>query len=148
MAAFTSGTGVFPYGFAATRRLPSSLSRSRNLSSRRSGGKPSTASAIASLEPRSVSRIRWSAGLAALGRLELNEGGAGGRRYVERLAATLTVHLLRSSGLSRRSPIPHKGGLAPRQIRRVLDYIEARQARHCERSIFLSNAAAPLSRTR
>jgi AraC family transcriptional regulator len=63
--------------------------------------------------------------LAALGRLELNEGGAGGRLYVEGLASALAVHLLRSSGLSRRSPIPHKGGLAPRQIRRVLDYIEA-----------------------
>jgi AraC family transcriptional regulator len=27
--------------------------------------------------------------------------------------------------LSRRSPLPHKGGLAPGQIRRVLEYIEA-----------------------
>jgi AraC family transcriptional regulator len=63
--------------------------------------------------------------LAALGRLELNEGGAGGRLYVEGLASALAVHLLRSSGLSRHSSIPHKGGLAPRQIRRVLDYIEA-----------------------
>ena len=63
--------------------------------------------------------------LAALGRLELNEGGAGGRLYIEGLASALAVHLLRSSGLSRRSLIPHKGGLAPRQIRRVLEYIEA-----------------------
>src|ERR1700730_8892087 len=63
--------------------------------------------------------------LAALGQLELNEGGAGGRLYLEGLASALAVHLLRSSGLSRRSPIRHKGGLAPRQIRRVLDYIEA-----------------------
>src|ERR1700688_1469137 len=44
--------------------------------------------------------------LAALGRLELNEGGAGGRLYVEGLASALAVHLLRSSRLSRRSPIP------------------------------------------
>jgi AraC family transcriptional regulator len=63
--------------------------------------------------------------LAALGRLEMNEGGAGGRLYVEGLAAALTVHLLRSSGLSRRSPIPHKGGLSPRQVRRILEYVEA-----------------------
>jgi AraC family transcriptional regulator len=63
--------------------------------------------------------------LAALGRHELNEGGGGGRLYLEGLASALAVHLLRSSGLSRRSLIPHKGGLAPRQIRRVLDYIEA-----------------------
>ena len=54
--------------------------------------------------------------LAALGRLEPNEGGAGGRLYVEGLASALAVHLLRSSGLSRHSSIPHKGGLAPRQI--------------------------------
>jgi hypothetical protein len=41
-----------------------------------------------------------------IGRLELNEGGAGGRLYVEGLASALAVHLLRSSRLSRRSPIP------------------------------------------
>jgi hypothetical protein len=58
MVAFTLETGVFPSGFAATRRLPSSLSRSKRLSSRRYGGKPSTASVIASSELRSVSRIR------------------------------------------------------------------------------------------
>jgi len=61
--------------------------------------------------------------LSALGRRELSEGGPGGRPYLEGLAAMLTVHLLRVS--SERSPIPHKGGLAPRQIRRVLDYIES-----------------------
>jgi AraC family transcriptional regulator len=66
--------------------------------------------------------------LAALGRLELNEGGAGGRLYLEGLASALAVHLLRSSGLSRRSLIPYKGGLPPRQIRRVLEYIEAHLA--------------------
>jgi len=37
----------------------------------------------------------------------------------------LTVHLLRSYGSPERSPIPHRGGLAPRQMRRVLDYIDA-----------------------
>ena len=37
----------------------------------------------------------------------------------------LTVHLLRSHGSSERPPIPHRGGLAPRQMRRVLDYIDA-----------------------
>src|SRR6202022_2070941 len=63
--------------------------------------------------------------LAALGRLELNEGGAGGRLYLEGIASALAVHLLRNSGLLRRLPIQHKGGLAPKQIRRVLDYIEA-----------------------
>jgi len=63
--------------------------------------------------------------LGALGRRELSEGGPGGRLYLEGLAAMLTVHLLRSYGSSERSPIPHRGGLAPRQVRRVLDYIDA-----------------------
>jgi AraC family transcriptional regulator len=66
--------------------------------------------------------------LAALGRLELNEGGPGGRLYLEGLAAALAIHLLRNSGLSRRSPIPYRGGLAPRQFRYVLEYIEAHLA--------------------
>ena len=63
--------------------------------------------------------------LGALGRRELSGGGPGGRLYLEGLAAMLTVHLLRSYGSSERSPIPHRGGLAPRQVRRVLDYIDA-----------------------
>jgi len=63
--------------------------------------------------------------LGALGRRELSEGGPGGRLYLEGLAAMLTVHLLRSYGSPERSPIPHRGGLAPRQVRRVLDYIDA-----------------------
>src|SRR5262249_56589227 len=45
--------------------------------------------------------------------------------YVEGLATMLTVHLPRSHGSSERPPIPHRGGLAPRQMRRVLDYIDA-----------------------
>jgi AraC family transcriptional regulator len=40
----------------------------------------------------------------------------------------LTVHLLRSYGSSERSPIPYRGGLAPRQMRRILDYIDAHLA--------------------
>jgi AraC family transcriptional regulator len=66
--------------------------------------------------------------LGGLGRRELSEGGAGGRLYLEGLATALTVHLLRSYGSSERSPIPHRGGLAPRQMRRVLDYIDAHLA--------------------
>ena len=63
--------------------------------------------------------------LGALGRRELSEGGPGGSLYLEGLAAMLTVHLLRSYGSPECSPIPHRGGLAPRQMRRVLDYIDA-----------------------
>jgi AraC family transcriptional regulator len=63
--------------------------------------------------------------LGTLGRRELSEGGAGGRLYLEGLATLLTVHLLRGYSSSKPSPLPHRGGLAPRQMRRVLDYIEA-----------------------
>ena len=63
--------------------------------------------------------------LGALGRRELSEGGAGGRLYVEGLAAMLAVHLLRDYEWAERSAICHKGGLAPQQMRRVIDYIDA-----------------------
>jgi AraC family transcriptional regulator len=66
--------------------------------------------------------------LGALGRRELSEGGAGGRLYLEGLATVLSVHLLRCYGAPERSPIPYRGGLAPRQMRRVLDYINAHLA--------------------
>ena len=64
--------------------------------------------------------------LGALGRRELSEGGPGRPLYLEGLAAMLAVHLLRNYGSPQRSPIPHRGGLAPRQMRRVLDYIDTR----------------------
>ena len=63
-----------------------------------------------------------------LGELALQEvrgGGSGGRLYAESLAAMLSVHLLRSYGSSSRSPVPHKGGLAPLTMGRILEYIEA-----------------------
>jgi AraC family transcriptional regulator len=63
--------------------------------------------------------------IGALGRRELSEGGAGGRLYLEGLGTALTVHLLRGYGSSTPSLPPHRGGLAPRQVRRVLDYIDA-----------------------
>jgi AraC family transcriptional regulator len=63
--------------------------------------------------------------LGALGRSELSERGLGGSLYLEGLAAMLTVYLLRSYGSPKCLPIPLRGGLAPRQMRRVLDYIDA-----------------------
>jgi AraC family transcriptional regulator len=63
--------------------------------------------------------------LGALGRRELSDGGAGGRLYLEGLATLLTVHLLRDFGSSRPVLPQYRGGLAPRQMRRVLDYIDA-----------------------
>ena len=63
--------------------------------------------------------------LGALARRELSQGGPGGRLYLEGLASCLTVHLLRDYGSAERSPIPHRGGLSPRHMRRVLEYIDA-----------------------
>src|SRR5262249_5347908 len=39
-------------------------------------------------------------------------------------ATMLTVHLLRSHGSSERPPIPHRGGRAPRRMRRVPYFID------------------------
>ncbi len=63
--------------------------------------------------------------IGALGQLELNQGGAGGRLYVEGLGAALAVHLLRSYGLANKRSSLHKGGLASAQLRRVIEYIDA-----------------------
>lgn len=60
-----------------------------------------------------------------LGKRELSESGAGGRLYVEALAAALSIHLLRKYGTSRQSPCQHKGGLPPALLRRVIEYINA-----------------------
>jgi AraC family transcriptional regulator len=81
--------------------------------------------------------------LGALGRSELSEGGPGRRLYLEGLAAMLAVHLLRSYGSPQRPPVPHRGGLAPRQLRRVLDYIDARLT--AELGLFELAAIAGLS---
>ena len=66
--------------------------------------------------------------LGALGLQELRKGGPGGRLYAEGLAATLSVHLLRNYGTSERTPVQHKGGLTPLQMRRVMEYIDAHLA--------------------
>ena len=76
--------------------------------------------------------------LGTLGRRELSEGGAGGRLYLEGLATLLTVHLLRGYSSSKPLPLPHRGGLAPRQMRRVLDYIDA----HLTEELGLAELAA------
>jgi AraC family transcriptional regulator len=66
--------------------------------------------------------------VGALGLHELRKGGPGGRLYVEGLAAMLSVHLLRNYGTPERLPLRHKGGLAPLQMRRVIEYIDAHMA--------------------
>lgn len=66
--------------------------------------------------------------IGMLGRTELNEGGVGGRLYLEGLAAALVVHLARRYGAPSRRLNVHKGGLAPFQLRRVVEYIDAHLA--------------------
>jgi AraC family transcriptional regulator len=62
--------------------------------------------------------------IAALGRLELAQGGATGRLYVEGLGVTLAAHLLHKYGVSKRRLNLYRGGLAPVQLRRVIEYID------------------------
>ena len=64
--------------------------------------------------------------LAALCDQQIAEGGAAGRLYTEGLATALVVHLFRSYGVNQHKSPRVIGGLAPLQLRRVMDYIEAR----------------------
>ncbi len=63
--------------------------------------------------------------LCGLGDWELLGGGGNGPVYAEGLATALAVHLLRGYAQSARPLLRHKGGLTPRQLRRVFDYIDA-----------------------
>jgi AraC family transcriptional regulator len=63
--------------------------------------------------------------IGAVAQLELGQGGANGRLYVESLGSALAVHLLRTYGRLKKPAKLHKGGLAPVQFRRVAEYIEA-----------------------
>lgn len=64
-------------------------------------------------------------GIASLARWELDNGGANGRLYLEHLASSLAVRLLQRFEPSSRIIRAPKGGLTPRQLRRVTDYIDA-----------------------
>ena len=61
--------------------------------------------------------------IGLLGREELSEGGINGRLYREGLSAALAVHLLHQYGTFSRVPIIHKGGLASRPLKRVIEHI-------------------------
>src|SRR5262249_20780968 len=66
--------------------------------------------------------------LGSLARRELSEGGPGGRLYLEGLSTGFRGHLLRRYCAPEHSVTHYRGGLAPRQMRRVLDYINAHLA--------------------
>jgi AraC family transcriptional regulator len=67
-------------------------------------------------------------GIAALARSELDQNGTQGTLYLEHLASALILLLLRQVQGSRHQPSAVIRGLPPRQLRRVLDYIEAHLA--------------------
>jgi AraC family transcriptional regulator len=56
---------------------------------------------------------------------ELATTGPGSALIVESIASIFAVHLLRNYDASQRVPLLRKGGLAPGQMRRVIDYIDA-----------------------
>jgi len=68
---------------------------------------------------------------------ELAGGGVHGRLFLESLATTLTVHLLQQCEAGKPVPSRH-GGLAPTQLRRVLDHINV----HLAEDLALSDLAA------
>jgi AraC family transcriptional regulator len=76
--------------------------------------------------------------IAALGRLELAQGGATGRLYAEGLGVTLASHLLHKYGASKGRVNLYRGGLAPVQLRRVIEYIDA----HLAEELSLAELAA------
>ncbi len=76
--------------------------------------------------------------LAGLYDDELENGGAGGRLYIDSLTAVLTVHLLRHYGARPRELPIAKGGLPPARLRRVLDYLHA----HLDTDLSLEELAA------
>jgi AraC family transcriptional regulator len=79
-----------------------------------------------------------------LGRHEFDHGGANGRLYVEALATACTVHLLRNYGSPPGAPSLHgPGGLAPAQLRRVIEYMNTHL--HQELSLLELAEAAGLS---
>ncbi|MGG6237474.1 helix-turn-helix domain-containing protein [Nodosilinea sp. AN01ver1] len=66
--------------------------------------------------------------IARMLQAELRQAAAGSRLYVDSLANVLAVHLLRQHATAR-SPLPtYPGGLPPRQLRQVLDYLDAHLA--------------------
>ena len=60
---------------------------------------------------------------------EHQQGGLGGRLYTDSLANILAVSLLREYAIAKIQLPVYQGGLPPRQLRQVLDYMDAHLAR-------------------
>jgi AraC family transcriptional regulator len=75
--------------------------------------------------------------IANLFHRELATGGIGGRLYAESLRNLLSIHLLRQYCVFSPATTQPSGSLSPRQLQRVLEYIEA----HLSESLHLSALA-------
>lgn len=97
------------------------------------------------LEPSNGNKLRTFVGfedpvadnLVRLAERELRDGGVRGRLYTEGLASALVVHLLQAYG-GEKTAERHAGGLAPAQLRRIVDYVAA----HLADELALSDLAA------
>ncbi len=91
-------------------------------------------------EFRTRDRNLESIGLLLLA--ELNQENLGGRLYIESLTNVLAVHLLRQYTATKPQQIPiYDGGLPPRQLLQVLEYINE----HLSQDMKLADLAAILS---
>ena len=68
---------------------------------------------------------------------ELHQEGDSSRLYLDSLANVVAVHLLRNHGITKPQLPTYSGGLPPRQLSQVLDYIDA----HLEENIKLADLA-------
>jgi AraC family transcriptional regulator len=68
---------------------------------------------------------------------EQTEGFPSGRVYRDAIAQALAAALFQAHGMLRRPMRPHRGGLAPRQLRTVIDYVQE----YLDRDISLAQMA-------
>lgn len=69
---------------------------------------------------------------------DLESRRPGGKLYAETMATTLAVHLLRNYSAHSHKPIRHSGGLSPKQLKWVTDYIND----HLDQELSLEKLAA------
>ena len=77
-------------------------------------------------------------GIVSLFLSELEQGGVGGRLYVDSLTDVLAIHLLRKYCARQVTPREYKGGLPRYKLRRVTEYMRE----HLQQSLTLTELAA------
>ena len=75
---------------------------------------------------------------------ELKQENLGGRLYIDSLANVLAVQLLRQYSASKPQLAVYEGGLPPRQLQQILEYIHA----HLDRDIKLADLAGSIRHRR